>query len=100
MEDEEIKKMLDENIEYWKGEIGDVLIGKLKEIRTGIGKYDSKMYLFEKDDKLIGVWGNTVLDNHIDSSDVGKKIGIKRIPTPEGKTYKNYNIIKSPDGEE
>lgn len=96
MEDNEIEKLLDEEIEIWSPEEGEKIIGTLKERRVGAGKFESTLYIIQKNDgTLVGVWGSTVIDSKLKDLQEGTKLGIKYLGISKGERgqYKNYKVV-------
>ena len=58
-------------------EIGQEIVGILKNIRRDVGENKSIMYEIEEEDgSIISIWGSTILDNRMIRVDVGDKVKI------------------------
>jgi hypothetical protein len=81
--------------ETWNEE--SVLEGIYTEKRTNVGPNNSNMYIIKtKDDKLVSVWGCTVLDTKFENLLIGISVRIEFLgmarSTKTGKSYKDYKI--------
>ena len=101
MNEDEMSAMLDQEVETWEPKEGEKLIGVLVDKRTQIGQHNSNLYIIKKaDNRLMGVWGSSVIDGRLADAEKGSEVGIKYLGKAEGKqgTYKNFNIIVSGSG--
>lgn len=77
--------------------VGASIEGRLIEVKSDIGKHESKIYVIETaDGKKIGVWGSTVLDTKLGSVAIGKMVAVEFLgerPTKDGSgTYKDFFV--------
>ena len=75
---------------------GDFVEGELVDVRTGVGEYNSAMYDLQTGNKLVSVWGSTVLDGRMRRVKKGDfvRIVFKGIvpKTKEHREYKNFDV--------
>jgi len=90
------------NIESWKPEVGDKIMGVIvdkgvSQIAGGTGT--PFILVMTKDEKMYRVFCTTVIEQALQrqKAEIGDFVGIKRIETPLGKRYKNFVVrVKKP----
>lgn len=81
----------------WKFEEEKELTGTYVSMEENVGPNNSKLYTLKKpDDSVIGVWGNTMLDDKFKSIKVGEEVKIiylgKAKSKKTGNEYNNFEI--------
>lgn len=89
---------------------GDFTEGELVDVRTDVGRHNSTMYDLQNGDKLLSVWGSTVLDGKMkrvskrtpDRAGEWVKIVFHGEKTnKEGTKYKDFAVgVKEPSQED
>lgn len=82
----------------WKFEEEKELIGVYVSMDENVGPNNSKLYTFERPDgSMIGVWGNTMLDDKFRNIKVGEEVKIvylgKATSEKTGREYNNFDIF-------
>lgn len=81
--------------------VGDWCMGRLMRVRSGVGKNDSMVYVFntegymDKVPAIVGVWGATILDDRMASPEIktGVALFIQYLGTVE--TTRDQNPAKN-----
>lgn len=66
--------------ESWKPEnVGDVVFGTYRAMKTNVGKHNSNVYVIQEDgkDETTSVWGSTVIDGRFEEIPVGSRVKIE-----------------------
>jgi len=103
MSKENIEQMLNEEINTWIPKENESIIGFLKEKRAGVGKFNSILYVLDVDGKLYGIWGSSVIDQHLANVPIGSQVGIKFVgmaKSDKGNNYKNFRVVVEPNADE
>lgn len=84
--------------ESWKPEnVGDVVFGTYKTMKTNVGKHNSNVYVIQEDgkDETTSVWGSTVIDGRFEEIPIGSRVKIEFLGEIQGKSakYKDYKIV-------
>lgn len=84
----------------WDFEEEEELIGFFVDVETEVGPNKSNLYTFRKEDgDIIGVWGNTILDNRLRGLEMGDKIKIiyrGKVKSPKtGREYNDFRVLKA-----
>lgn len=84
--------------ESWKPEnVGDVVFGTYRAMKTNVGKHNSNVYVIQEDgkDETTSVWGSTVIDGRFEEIPVGSRVKIEYLGEVSGKSakYKDYKIV-------
>lgn len=87
-----------ENNETW--DRSNTLVGKLVEVKSGLGANNSMLYTLEANGERIGVWGSTVLDTKMAGVQRGSMVKIE----PQGevvsektkRTYQDFKVFVKP----
>ncbi len=95
------KEVGNELPEIWKPEKeGDFIVGIYKQKKERVGKNNSNLYVLDQGQKLMSVWGSTVLDDlMVCHANIGDKIKITYRGEDEEKNYKKFKL-EIDDGEE
>lgn len=106
----EEQKNLDEYKEIKGGNIfifdkkGDFIEGKLIDVRTGQGKFESMVYDIEQENKeLAAVFGSTVLDGKMKRVSKGETVKIVfngTITSKGGRAYADFSVFSKPEKQE
>lgn len=83
--------------ETWDFDAQPNLIGEYVKKEDDVGKNNSRMYSFkQEDEKIVKVWGSTVLDSRMDALKIGDIVKIeykgKETNPANGRTYKNFEV--------
>ncbi len=78
---------------------GDFIVGVYKQKKENIGKNKSDLYILDQGKELIAVWGSTVLNDRMNSANIGDKIRITFEGEDKEKKYKKFKL-EVDDGEE
>jgi hypothetical protein len=91
-----------ENAEAWNYREDKNITGKLVQRKTGVGPNNSNMYMLEqKDGKLVGVWGSTLLNDRFSQVSIGNYVKIEYLGKEQspktGRSYHNFEFYVAPD---
>jgi len=74
---------------------GAVLVGIYLTKETDVGENHSNVYNVEKEDgELMGIWGNTVLDNKFKQVTPGEMVRVEYLGINKGKGNREYHDFK------
>lgn len=81
--------------------VGDSVEGRYVEKNSNVGPNQSNIYILERGNETIGVWGSTVIDGRMANVAIGKmvKIVYKGIQSSEkgGRKYKDFDVFQGID---
>lgn len=85
-------------VDSWVPELNGTLVGKYLNQKNNIGKNNSTIYIFEKEDgEKIGVWSSAVIDIRIKEAKVGDTIKFvylgKQTNPKTGRVFKNFDVF-------
>ena len=83
----------------WDFEENPEMVGTYITTEEKVGPNESKVHTFGVDSSIMGVWGNTVLDDRLKQVQPGDKVKIiyagMEKSEKTGREYKNFEVYRS-----
>lgn len=80
----------------WNPEEQNEVEGVLKQVKTQVGPNESNLYILQREDGDIGVWGSTALDGRMSEVKLGDTVKIvylgKEKSEKTGRIYKAFEV--------